>query len=78
MAYVPERFTDHSNDRRLTEGQLLCSASVKKKPCVSPTKNGCANITPLRLCRYAENYCVVKVPSLPYLVPTLLVATIRK
>src|SRR5262249_17814291 len=36
----------------LTEGQLLRRASVKRKPCGSPTKNGCANLTPLRLCRY--------------------------
>src|SRR5262245_47924345 len=52
MAYVPERFADHCNDRRLTEGQLLRSASVKRKPCGSPTKKGCANPTPLRFCRY--------------------------
>ena len=52
MAYVPERFPNHCNDRRLTEGQLLRSASVKRKPCGSPTKNGCANLTPLRFCRY--------------------------
>src|SRR6516165_4921663 len=52
MAYIPECFADHCNDRRLTEGQLLRSASVKRKPCGSPTKNRCANLTPLRLCRY--------------------------
>ena len=52
MAYIPERFADHCNDRRLTESQLLRSASVKRKPCGSPTKNGCANLTPLRFCRY--------------------------
>ena len=52
MAYVPVRFPNNCNDRRLTEGQLLCSASVKRKPCGSPTKNGCANLTPLRFCRY--------------------------
>jgi len=33
MAYIPVRFADHRNDRRLTEGQLLRSASVKRKPC---------------------------------------------
>ena len=52
MAYVPVRFPNNCNDRRLTEGQLLRSASVKRKPCGSPTKNGCANLTPLRLCWY--------------------------
>ena len=31
MAYVPERFPNNCNDRRLTEGQLLRSASVKKE-----------------------------------------------
>ena len=46
MADVPVRFPNNSNDRRLTEGQLLCSASVKRKPCGSPTKNCCANLTP--------------------------------
>src|SRR5215470_14149933 len=34
MTYIPERFADHCNDRRLTEGQLLRRASVKRKPCV--------------------------------------------
>ena len=48
----PSTLSDHCNDRRLTEGQLLRSASVKRKPCGSPTKNGSANLTPLRLCRY--------------------------
>src|SRR5215831_14828709 len=52
MAYVPERFPNNCNDRRLTEGQLLRSATVKRKPCGSPTKNGCANLTPLRFCRH--------------------------
>src|SRR6187399_2213254 len=52
MAYIPVRFADYCNDRRLTEGQLFRSASVKRKPCGSPTKNGCANLTPLRFCRY--------------------------
>src|SRR5215467_482148 len=52
MAYVPHRFPNNRNDRRLTEGQLLRTASVKRKPCWSPTKNGCANLTPLRLCWY--------------------------
>src|SRR5678816_4038402 len=52
MADVPERFPNNCNDRRLTEGQLLGSASVKRKPCGSPTKNCCANLTPLRFCRY--------------------------
>ena len=52
MAYIPIRLADHRNGRRLTEGQLLGSASVKRKPCWSPTKNGCANLTPLRFCRY--------------------------
>src|SRR5262245_38975774 len=52
MAYIPERFADHCNDRRFTEGQLLRRASVKRKPCGSPTKNGCANFAPLRFCRY--------------------------
>src|SRR5262249_22723473 len=52
MAYVPERFADHRNDWRLTEGQLLGGASVKRKPCGSPTKSRGANLTPLRLCRY--------------------------
>jgi hypothetical protein len=56
MAYIPERFRNNRNDRRLTEGQLLRSASVKRKPCGSPTKNGCANLTPLRFCRhFADN-----------------------
>ena len=48
MAYVPVRFADDCNDGRLTEGQLLRSASVKRKPCWRPTKNCCANVTPLR------------------------------
>src|SRR5246127_938727 len=52
MTYVPKRFPNNCNDRRLTEGQLLRSASVKRKPCGSPTKNCCANLTPLRFCRY--------------------------
>src|SRR5262249_7393776 len=52
MAYVPHRFPNNCDSRRLTEGQLLRSASVKRKSCGSPTKNGCANLTPLRLCRY--------------------------
>src|ERR1700756_2537528 len=47
VAYVPERFPNNCNDRRLTEGQLLRSASVKRKLCGSPTKYGCANLTPL-------------------------------
>jgi hypothetical protein len=33
MTYVPERFPNNCDDRRLTEGQLLRSASVKRKPC---------------------------------------------
>ena len=33
MAYVPERFPNNCDDRRLAEGQLLRSASVKRKPC---------------------------------------------
>src|SRR5262249_1191932 len=49
MAYVPHRFPNNCNDRRLTVFQRLRSASVKRKPCGSPTKNGCANFTPLRL-----------------------------
>src|SRR5215468_8582104 len=52
MAYVPHRFPNNCNDRRLTEFQRLRRASVKRKSCGSPTKNGCANLTPLRLCRY--------------------------
>src|SRR4029077_17507436 len=52
MAYVPERFPNNCDDRRLTEDQLLRRASVKRKPCRSPTKNGCANLAPLRFCRY--------------------------
>ena len=52
MAYVPVRFPNNCNDRRLTEGQLLRSASVKRKPCGSPTKNCCANLTPMRFCRH--------------------------
>jgi len=43
-AYVPERFPNNCNDRRLTEGQLLRSASVKRKQCGSPTKHCCANL----------------------------------
>ena len=41
-------------DQRPLPGALLLlrSASVKRKPCRSPTKNCCANLTPLRLCRY--------------------------
>ena len=56
MAYVPHRFPNNCNDRRFTEGQLLCRASVKRKPCESPTKNGCANLTPVRLCRYFQRF----------------------
>jgi len=52
MAFIPVRFADHCNNRRLTEGQLLRSASVKRKPCGSPIKKGCANLAPLRFCRY--------------------------
>src|SRR5262249_40050656 len=53
MAYIPERFAkNHCNDRKLTEFQLLRRASVKRKPCWSPTKNGCANLAPLRFCGY--------------------------
>src|SRR5215471_12811439 len=52
MAYVPHRFPNNCNDRRLSEFQRLRSASVKRKPSGSPTKNACANLTPLRLCRY--------------------------
>src|SRR5215472_7602222 len=51
MAYIPERFADHCNDRRLAEGQLLRGARVKRKPCGSPTKNACANLAPLRFCK---------------------------
>src|SRR5262249_55618890 len=51
-AYGPQRFADHCNDRRLTEGQLLRRASVKREPCGSPTTNGCANLAPLWFCRY--------------------------
>jgi hypothetical protein len=46
MADVPVRFHNNCNDKRLTEDQLLCSANVKRKPCGSPTKNCCANLTP--------------------------------
>src|SRR5260370_25441409 len=54
VAYVPERFPNNCNDRRLTEGQLLRSASLKRKPCGSPTKNCCANLTPLRFCSESQ------------------------
>src|SRR5262245_24759732 len=47
MAYVPHRFPNNCDDRGFTEFQRLRSASVKGKPCGSPTKNGCANLTPL-------------------------------
>src|SRR5262245_51735730 len=57
MTYVPERFPDHCNDRRFTEGQLLRRASVKRKPRGSPTKNCCANLTPLRFCGYLNHNC---------------------
>src|SRR5262249_61717808 len=66
MAYVPHRFPNNGNDRRLTEGQLLRRASVKRKPCGSPTKNGCANLAPLRFCRYFtdnDTGLVTKSPS---------------
>src|SRR4029077_5664001 len=49
-----ERFPNNCNDRRLTEGQLLRRASVKRKPCGSPTKNCCANLTPLRFCSTSQ------------------------
>src|SRR6516165_2732756 len=70
MAY---RFADHCNDRRLTEGQFLRRTSVKRKPCGSPTKNGCANLTPLRLCWYftdndtgeVERYAVARYLASP-------------
>src|SRR5215475_13634845 len=55
MAYIPERFADHCNDSEIDRGQLLRSASVKRKPCGSPTKNGCANLTPLRFCGYLNH-----------------------
>src|SRR5262249_28774031 len=53
MAYVPHRLPNNCNDRRLTEFQRLCRASVKRKPCGSPTKTvvrishhcGCAGIS---------------------------------
>src|SRR5690348_10984438 len=32
MAYIPHRFPDNCNDRRFTEDQFLCRASVKRKP----------------------------------------------
>ena len=52
MTYVPHRFPNNCNDRRLTEFQRLRRARVKRKPCGSPTKNSCANLAPLRFCWY--------------------------
>src|SRR5262245_57966369 len=63
VAYIPVRFPNNCNDRRLTEFQRLRRASVKRKPCGSPTKNGRANITPLRLCWYFTDNNTGLIPS---------------
>src|SRR5215468_3795040 len=50
MAYIPERFADHCDDRRLTEGQFLRRASVKRKPCGSHF-GWCDGLDCARICR---------------------------
>src|SRR5215475_1811689 len=68
MAYLPHRFPNDCNDRRFTEFQRLRSASVEGKPCGSPTKNGCANLTPRCRCRAAkENEIAKREQNAPHL-----------
>ena len=42
-------------DRRIRDVQLLSRASVKRESRTRPTKNGVANLTPLRFRRYLNN-----------------------
>ncbi len=55
MANVKVRFADNSDDRRITNVQLLSTASVKREPRSRPTKNNVANLAPLRFRRYFNN-----------------------
>jgi len=74
MAYVPHRFPNNCNDRRLTEFQRLRRASVKRKPCGVQLKTvvrishhcGCAGIsqtTTLGLSPVASCSAICKAPS---------------
>src|SRR5438067_11070875 len=52
MPDVEKGFADNSDDWRISDVQFLGRASVKRKSRSCPTKNSCANLTPLRFCRY--------------------------
>jgi hypothetical protein len=52
MANVKVRFANNSDDRRISDVQLLSRASVKRESGSRPTKNYVANLTPLRFRSY--------------------------
>ena len=49
---VPERFSNNGDDRGISDFQPFSRTSLKWKSRGCPTKNCCANLTPLRFCRY--------------------------
>lgn len=55
MNDIKERFANNSDDWRITDAQLLCRASVKRKSRTRPTKNSVANVAPWRLRWYFNN-----------------------
>ena len=49
---IPKCLSDYCDDRRLVDRKFSRRTNVQRKSCSRPTKNSCANLTPLRLCRY--------------------------
>jgi hypothetical protein len=75
MTDIEERFAGNGDDESLIERQLLSRASVKRESCCCPTKNGVANLAPLRFCRYflaLANCRSVCHNTLPWLICVLL------
>ena len=56
MADIPKCFADYRDDRRFVDRKFSRRANVQRKSRSRPTENSCANLTPLRFCRYfADN-----------------------
>src|SRR6266487_719669 len=55
VANVEKCFANNSDDRRISDAQLLSRASMKRESGSRPTKNYVANLTPLRFRWYFSN-----------------------
>src|SRR5205809_8013674 len=49
---IPERLADYCDDRRFVDRKFSRRANVQGESRARPTENSCANLTPLRFCRY--------------------------